>query len=93
MTSAMRSLLLSLIALSATAVALSAKPDDLTPEQQKKNHHANHKKLADKNRRYRQLSSASKFCHASKVSSHIPIHAVITKTQSTSDFNNISTNT
>ncbi len=35
MTSAMRSLLLSLIALSATAVALSAKPDDLTPEQQK----------------------------------------------------------
>jgi hypothetical protein len=35
MTSAMRSLLLSLIALSATAVVLSAKPDDLTSEQQK----------------------------------------------------------
>ncbi len=31
----MRSLLLSLIALSATAVVLSAKPDDLTPEQRK----------------------------------------------------------
>jgi hypothetical protein len=31
----MRSLLSSLIALSATAVVLSAKPDDLTPEQQK----------------------------------------------------------
>lgn len=35
MTSAMRSLLSSLIALSATAVVLSAKPDALTPEQQK----------------------------------------------------------
>ena len=39
MASAMRSLLLSLIALSATAVVLSAKPDDLTPEQQKQLDH------------------------------------------------------
>lgn len=38
-TSAMRSLLLALLALSTTAVALSAKPDDLTPEQQKKLDH------------------------------------------------------